>query len=109
MTGFGDPPWLQGIEGPARDVVAAGERRLVALSGPGTGKSFALKRRVWRLLAEGTEASRILVVTLTRTAAHDLKQELESLEVDGADEIVARTMHSYCFSLLSQSHVLGVC
>ena len=99
-------PWLNGVEGPARDVINGTALRILALSGPGTGKSYALKRRVWRLLEQGVDPKRILVVTLTRTAAFDLRTELEGLNVPGAEEIGARTMHSYCFSLLSKAHVL---
>jgi DNA helicase-2/ATP-dependent DNA helicase PcrA len=53
--------------------IAADPSRFIrVLAGPGTGKSFALKRRVARLLESGVAAARILPVTFTRVAAEDL-------------------------------------
>ena len=61
------------------------------LAGPGTGKSYALKRKVMRLLEEGKDPGRILALTFTNVAADSLKKELNSLEVPGADLVRART------------------
>ena len=79
---------------------------LRVLAGPGTGKTFALIRRVMRLLEEGINPSRLLVCTFTRTAARDLQDELGRLGVTGADKVRAGTVHSFCFSLLSRAEVL---
>jgi superfamily I DNA/RNA helicase len=76
------------------------------MAGPGTGKTFAMMRRVARLLEEGADAERILVVTFTRTAAADLRRELYGLDVEGSQDIKAGTLHSFCFSLLSRAEVL---
>jgi len=76
------------------------------VAGPGTGKTFALMRRVARLLQEGAAPNRILVCTFTRTAAKDLEGELARLGVGGAEEVRAGTLHSYCFSLLGRAEVL---
>jgi superfamily I DNA/RNA helicase len=75
------------------------------MAGPGTGKSFAMKRRVARLLEDGVNPRRILAVTFTRNAAADLIADLHSLGVDGCDRIRAGTLHSFCFSLLEQQDV----
>ena len=63
--------------------------RIRAVAGPGTGKSFAMKRRIARLIEQGADPHRILAVTFTRTAAADLKREIASLEVPGAEHVVA--------------------
>ena len=76
------------------------------LAGPGTGKTFALMRKVARLLEEGHDPSRILVVTFTRTAAQDLQKQLEELGIQNADRVVACTLHSLCFRILQREHVL---
>ena len=80
--------------------------KIRAVAGPGTGKSFAMKRRIARLIEQGAEPRRILAVTFTRTAAADLKREITSLDVPGAEYVVAKTLHSLCFSILNREEVL---
>ena len=49
-------------------------------------------------------------MTFTRTAANDLVEKLAALGVPGADLVVAKTLHSLCFGLLSRNsvfHALG--
>jgi DNA helicase II / ATP-dependent DNA helicase PcrA len=86
-------------------MAASGAARIKTLSGPGTGKTFATMRRVHRFLTEGVPPERILVLTLTRTAAEDLKRAIGELGVEGAGRVVARTLHSHCFSILGRARV----
>lgn len=79
---------------------------LRALAGPGTGKTFALIRRLARLLEEGVAPQRILVVTFARTAARDLVAAVARLGEAAAEELIPRTLHSYCFSVLGRERVL---
>ena len=76
------------------------------LAGPGTGKTFAMKRRVMRLLQEEEDPKRILACTFTRTAARDIAKEIASLGVEGADKVWAGTLHGLCFSILQRQEVL---
>lgn len=101
-----DPPYLVGVVGPARRVIASEARAIRVAAGPGTGKSFAMMRRVARLLGDGVDPERIFVVTFTRTAARDLVESLRRLGVEGADRVRAGTLHSHCFSVLSREAVL---
>lgn len=78
---------------------------LRVMAGPGTGKTFALMRKVSRLLETGTPPSSILVVSFTRTAANDLIFHLKSLGSPGADQVVASTLHSLSFALLRNNAV----
>ena len=77
------PRWDDGLVGPAKQIAELDHTPIRVLAGPGTGKTFALKRRVARLLQEGKSADRILVCTFTRMAAQDLKNELADLGVAG--------------------------
>lgn len=77
------------------------------VAGPGTGKSFGLKRRVARLLEQGQNPKRILAVTFTRTAAKDLKNEIASVGIPGAEKVVAKTLHSFCFGLLQKEDIIA--
>lgn len=78
------------------------------LAGPGTGKSYALQRKVMRLLEEGRDPKRILAVTFTNVAADALKKDLGSLGVVGADLVRARTLHSICFEILRKRQVFEI-
>lgn len=98
--------WDDGLVGPARNIAGLDHTPIRVLAGPGTGKTFALMRRVARLLQGGAIANRILVCTFTRTAARDLEGELADLGVDGANAVRAGTLHAFCFGLLGHEEVL---
>ncbi len=91
---------------PAYKIGAATARYLRVVAGPGTGKSFALKRRVARLLDEGTRPDRILPVTFTNVAAEDLQREMLQVGVTGCKDIKGSTLHSLCMRILSRQQVL---
>lgn len=100
--------WDDGLSGTAKRIAELDHSPLRVLAGPGTGKTFALMRRVARLLQDGTNASSMLVCTFTRTAARDLRNELTRLGIEGADKVHAETLHSRCFGLLAQTEVLEI-
>ena len=95
-------PWNTGLQGTALNIAAYNGTPLRVVAGPGTGKTFALMRRVARLLSEGVQPNRILAVTFTRTAANDLVDKLAQLGVPGAELVSAKTLHSLSFGLLSR-------
>lgn len=87
--------------------IAADSSRFVrVVAGPGTGKSFTLKRRVARLLEERAAPDRILAVTFTNVAAEDLHRELRGMGVAGCDEIKGSTLHSLCMRILARQGVI---
>jgi DNA helicase II / ATP-dependent DNA helicase PcrA len=92
---------------PTYEIVSCGNARVRVVAGPGTGKSFAMKRRVARLLESGVIASSILPVTFTRVAAEDLHRELVGMNVAGCNELEGRTIHSLAFKVLMSEHALG--
>jgi superfamily I DNA/RNA helicase len=97
--------WHEGLAGVALAIAGTPDRPLRVVAGLGTGKTFALKRMVARLLNDAVAPGRILAVTFTRTAAGELKRELRALGVVGCEEVRAGTLHSFCFSLLSRNQV----
>ncbi len=101
-------PWDDDITGVHFDIAAEERSPIHVLAGPGTGKTFAMMRRIARLLESGVDPQRILAVTFTRTAARDLREQLESLRVTGAEAVSATTLHSLCFSALSREAVFSV-
>ncbi len=98
-------PWSDGLDGPARNIAGCPHRRMRVMAGPGTGKSFAMQRRLMRLLEEDTPPGRVLVVSFTRTAAAALVNDIRNLGVEGCDQVRAGTLHSFCFGLLSKRNV----
>jgi len=98
--------WNDNLTGSALRIAGNPNSPLRVVAGPGTGKIFALMRRVARLLEEGAASRRILVCTFTRTAADDLYREISRLGIVGINDIVAGTLHAFCFRLLSQAEVL---
>jgi len=102
-------PWNQGLnpDSPAYLIASSNAHRLRVVAGPGTGKSFAMKRRVARLLESGINPDGVLAVTFTRVAAEDLHRELIQMDVEGADQLKATTLHSLALRALMRAHVLA--
>jgi DNA helicase-2/ATP-dependent DNA helicase PcrA len=101
-------PWDDRID-PAAPVygIAADESPCIrVLAGPGTGKSFALKRRVARLLEAGLRPKRMLPVTFTNVAAEDLQRELLQVGVEGCEDIRGYTLHALGMRILRRQNVL---
>lgn len=101
-------PWNDDLDKgtPAFNLASTDSQTVRAVAGPGSGKSFAIKRRVARLLEEGLQPDQILAITFTRTAAQDLKREISSLGIAGAEEVHSRTLHSHALKILMQADVL---
>lgn len=99
-------PWHEGLDptSPVYEIASCTNKRLRVVAGPGTGKSFAMKRRVARLLESGVDAQKILPVTFTRVAAEDLHRELVGMGVQGCEQIKGRTLHSLAFQILMSAH-----
>jgi DNA helicase II / ATP-dependent DNA helicase PcrA len=97
--------WNQDLTGKALAIAGTVCKYLRVMAGPGTGKTYAMKRRVARLLEEGVPPDRLLVVTFTRVAAASLVTELGQLGVAGCSDINAGTLHSFCFRILNLEQV----
>ena len=100
--------WSDGIcpSTPAYQIAASANHRVRVVAGPGTGKSFAMKRRVARLLEIGVAPNAILPVTFTRVAAEDLHRELVGMNVPECDDLQGVTLHSLALRILMRNHVL---
>ncbi len=101
--------WLDGliIGSQPYQIASSPNGRVRVVAGPGTGKSFAMKRRVSRLLEEGVPPARILPVTFTRIAAEDLHRELVGMGAPGCDQLNGVTLHSLALKMLMRNHVLA--
>lgn len=101
--------WSDGLApgSPAYLIAASTNDRVRVLAGPGTGKSFAMKRRVARLLEDGWAPAVILPVTFTKVAAEDLHRELVGMGVPGCEDLDGVTLHSLALRVLMRNHVLA--
>lgn len=102
-------PWSHNLTpGTATYGIASSRTRYVrVIAGPGTGKSFAVKRRVARLLEEGVGPALVLPITFTRVAAEDLHRELIGMGVPRCNEIQGTTLHSLALKILMRKHALA--
>jgi DNA helicase-2/ATP-dependent DNA helicase PcrA len=77
---------------------------LLIVAGPGTGKTRTLTHRIAYLCAEmGVFPHRCLAITFTRRAAAELKERLEALMGEGADDLTVGTFHSVGLSILKDN------
>ena len=100
--------WKEGLDEESIPIVEYEGSYTCVIAGAGTGKTFALKRKVARLLEQGEAPSSLLAITFTRTAARDIKNDLHSLGVEGCDLVRACTLHSLCYWILSRHEVFRV-
>ena len=56
--------------------------------------------------AEGTPPEQVLVLTFARTAAVDIHHKLAATRDERMQQVPARTLHSYRFSILTSQHFL---
>ncbi|WP_165448536.1 UvrD-helicase domain-containing protein [Rhizobium leguminosarum] len=101
--------WYDGLTvgTPAYSIASTTNPRVRVVAGPGTGKSYAMKRRVARLLESGIAPDLILPVTFTRVAAQDLHRELVNMGIPGCNALNAHTLHSLALRMLTRNHVLA--
>ena len=79
---------------------------LLVVAGPGAGKTQVLTCRVARLLeASPNERFRILGLTFTNKAAHEMRTRIATLVPDAAERAEINTFHGFCAQLLRQHGV----
>ncbi|WP_045745983.1 UvrD-helicase domain-containing protein [Actinoplanes rectilineatus] len=77
---------------------------LLIVAGPGTGKTRTLTHRIAYLCAElGVFPERCLAITFTRRAAAELKERLEGLLGDVAEDITVGTFHALGLTILKEN------
>ncbi len=100
--GEGDP-LLRALDPAQRAAVLdEGQRPLLVVAGPGTGKTRTLTHRVaWAVLRQGVPPGQVLAVTFTVKAAQELRERLEGLlGAEVARAVQVGTFHSLCHSIL---------
>lgn len=77
------------------------EGPVLILAGAGSGKTTVLVNRIAYIIKAGlAEPWQILAITFTNKAAGELKDRIEAVGGEGADEVWAATFHSTCARIL---------
>ena len=74
-----DATWMQSLNEQQRAAATFGLSPLLIIAGAGTGKTNTLAHRVAHLIAEGTDPSRILLLTFTRRASAEMLKRVENI------------------------------
>lgn len=84
------------------DVVNATDKKIIVDAGSGSGKTRVLVERVKRLINDGADPEKIVVITYTNMAAGELISRLS--DVKNADKCFIGTIHSYAYKLLQATN-----
>lgn len=81
----------------------ADSKYIVAVAGPGSGKTKVLVHKLASLLLlEDVKHEQLLMLTFSRAAATEFKKRLIGLIGGAANFVEIKTFHSYCFDLLGK-------
>ena len=89
-----------------RQVIEHDRGVLRVLAGPGTGKTRTLIEAAATRVERGLPANNLLLLTFSRRAAGQLRDQLTARLQQTIAEPVARTFHSYAFGLVRRAAVL---
>lgn len=79
-----------------RKIVASKDKRIIALSGAGTGKTRVLTSKIAHDIASGADPHKVMAITFTNKAAKEIKDRLFRL-LGNSSDINAGTFHSISY------------
>lgn len=82
--------------------VKALEGPVIVLAGPGTGKTTVLTHRIFRLLESGVAPEKILALTFTEAATHEMQNRIIKEKGEAGKKVVVSTFHGFCNSLIEK-------
>ena len=100
--GARSPNLTAGLNAEQTAAAAHGDGPLLIVAGAGTGKTRTLVYRVAHLIERGVPPERILLLTFTRRAAHEMLSRVERLVGTAGGRVQGGTFHSTGHRLLRQ-------
>ncbi|MCP4959748.1 MAG: ATP-dependent helicase [Actinomycetia bacterium] len=95
------PSWSERLNAEQLDAVFDDSPSLLVVAGAGTGKTGTIAARVARLISEGVDPDRILLLTFTRRAAAEMLDRVASMtDRQAANRVWGGTFHSVANRLL---------
>ena len=73
-------------------------------AGPGAGKTKTVVSRAAYMIADGVDASSILLFSFTRKAANEIKERIMAMVGEEASPVMVSTYHSFCARQLRLYH-----
>ena len=92
---------IEGLNDKQKEAVLATEGPCLVIAGAGSGKTKVLTHKVAYLISEkNVKPYNILAITFTNKAASEMKQRVEKIVGDVAQEMWMGTFHSICVRIL---------
>lgn len=93
-------PVLKSPTAAQRPAVETSATHTLVEAGPGTGKTTTLLLRLQKLLSEGADPTRIVILTFSNKAARELVERLKRTGISGAERIWVGTFHAFGLEFL---------
>ena len=91
---------INGLNDKQKEAVLATEGPCLVIAGAGSGKTKVLTHKIAYIIANGVKPWNILAITFTNKAANEMKERVEKLVGDIAQDIWMGTFHSICVRIL---------
>lgn len=93
---------LQGLNPPQTEAVTTTEGPVLVIAGAGSGKTKVLTQRIAYILSQKQDVKpwNILAITFTNKAANEMKERIELVIGNVANDIWVGTFHSICTRIL---------
>ena len=92
---------IEGLNDKQKEAVLATEGPCLVIAGAGSGKTKVLTHKIAYLISEkNVKPYNILAITFTNKAASEMKQRVEKIVGDAAQEMWMGTFHSICVRIL---------